>query len=101
MVVKKVKLLILLLLTCSNNCYKILVKITIVVKNETAITTVAREWRRFIMLVEKRIVIEKEKEEELSELVEILKEMTGQEIRDLKIFAQGNKFAKVTMGKSA
>ena len=53
------------------------------------------------MLVGKRIVIEKEKEAELSELVEILKEMTGQEIRDLKIFAQGNKFAKVTMGKSA
>ncbi|CUN14709.1 hypothetical protein [Turicibacter sanguinis] len=53
------------------------------------------------MLVEKRVVIEKEKEEELSELVEILKEMTNQEIRDLKIFTQGNKFAKVTTGKSA
>lgn len=53
------------------------------------------------MFVEKRIVIEKEKEEELSELVELLKEMNGQEIHDLKIFAQGNKFAKVTMIKSA
>ncbi len=52
------------------------------------------------MNVEKRVVIDKEKERELSELVEILKGMSGQEIRDLKIFTQGNKFAKVTMLKT-
>lgn len=53
------------------------------------------------MNVEKRNMIDRAKEQELSELVEILKDMSSQEIRDLMIFTQGNKFAKVTMSKSA